>query len=75
MEKKRKMSNDKFVQLDPDTLADLYINRPSRKRVIIDTLLHTLDEMHRDVLEQVVEIKEKEGFPEANELIKYIKSK
>ena len=75
MNKKRAMSKDKFIQLDPDSLAELYINRPSRKRIVIDTLLATLDEMHRDVLEQVVEIKEKEGFPEANKLIKYIKNK
>lgn len=75
MKKKRAMSNDKFMALSPEMLADLYINPPSRKRVVIDTLLATLDEMHRDVLEQVVEMKQQEGFPEANQLIDYIKSK
>lgn len=75
MKKKRAMANDKFMALTPEMLADLYINPPSRKRVVIDTLLATLDEMHRDVLEQVVEMKEQEGFPEANEMIKYIMEK
>lgn len=70
MEKK-----NKFQQLDPDSLAKLYQKSRPTRRAVIDELLETLEEMHRDVLEQVVEIKEKEGFKEANELINYIKSK
>ena len=75
MEKKRRMANDKFLSLTPDELAALYTTRRAAKQSVINELLHTLDELHRDVLEQVVEQKQQEGFPEANALIAYIKSK
>lgn len=56
MEKKRAMSRDKFEQLTPETLADLYTNRPSRKRVIIDEFLETLESMRDVYIEEAVEV-------------------
>ena len=79
MEKKRNMSRDRFeprfIELTNEQLAAMYSKQRPARRQVINELIQTLDEMHRDVLEQVVEQKQQEGFPEANALIDYIKSK
>lgn len=72
MQKKRKMSNGKFYELNAETLADLYTNRPSRKRVIIDDFVNTLHEMQLDFVDEALE---KSNLKEANEVIKYIMEK
>lgn len=72
MEKKRKMSNDKFYELTPETLSELYNNRPSRKRVIIDDFVNSLHEMQLDYVDRALE---KSNLKEANEVIKYIMEK
>jgi hypothetical protein len=64
-----------FKQLSHLQLAALYSTTRPGRRVVIDELVNTLIEMQGDAVEQAVTIKEKQGFPEANELINYIKSK
>lgn len=75
MEKKRRMSDSRFYELTNEQLAQMYRKSRPSKQVVINDLLIALDEMHRDVLEQVVDQKQQEGFPEANALIKYIMEK
>lgn len=72
MEKKRAMSRDKFQQLDPDSLANLYMNHTQQKRVIIDAFLETLEDMRGDYIEQAVEASE---MKDAKEVLKYIMEK
>jgi hypothetical protein len=61
---------DKWLELTPETLAELYKNRPSRKRVIIDDLLNTLEDMKDSYIEEAVE---KSGYKDANAVIAHIK--
>lgn len=51
-----------------------YAQGLSRKRKIIQLQLDTLHTMQLDMIDEVVEAKEREGFPEANEVIDYIRS-
>lgn len=46
----------------------------NRKRQIINAHLEELHAMHMSMIEQAVQIKEHEGFPEAAQVINYIKS-
>jgi len=45
----------------------------NRKRQIIDRVLDELHTIQMDCIEAAVEIKEKQGFPEATQLISYIR--
>lgn len=73
MDKKRRMSNDKFYQLTPDTLADLFIpKRVQSKKVIIDDFVNTLHDMQLEFIDEAVD---KSDLREANEVIKYIMEK
>jgi len=47
----------------------------NRKRQIINKTLEELHTMQMEMIEDVVLAKEYAGFPEANEVINYIKSK
>ena len=62
----------KFEQLNPESLAALYAGRPSRKRVIIDSLLSQLDELRETYIEEALA---KSDFKDANEIINAIKNK
>lgn len=46
----------------------------SRKRQIIDAVLNNLHTTQMEMIEDAVQIKESKGFPEANELINYIRA-
>lgn len=46
----------------------------NRKRQIIDHVLNDLHNTHMDMIEQAVQIQEAKGFPEASEVIDYIRS-
>ena len=50
-----------------------YAKGLSRKRQIIQHQLDTLHTMKLEMIDKVVEIKEHEGFPEATQLINYIR--
>lgn len=76
---------DGWVQLTPKTFASLYQNKPYNvrsvtvngqelipKKVVIDDLLNTLEDMRDDFVEQAVEASK---LKDANEVIAYIKSK
>jgi hypothetical protein len=66
---------DQFRPITPAELAGMYKTARPGRRIVIDELVNALIEMQGDAIEQAVTIKEKQGFPEANELINYIKSK
>ena len=81
MNKKRRMAQDKlngFIELDPNQLANLYSNKANytvtytSKKVIIDDFVNSLHEMQLEYIDEAVE---RSDLKEANELIKYIKSK
>jgi hypothetical protein len=61
MEKKRLMSNDKFRSL-----------RYSMSRKDIMTFVSGLHDVQMDMIETTVIAKERQGFPEANMVIKHI---
>jgi hypothetical protein len=64
MEKKRLMSNDKFRSL-----------RYSMSRKDIMTFVSGLHDVQMDMIETTVIAKERQGFPEANIVIKHIMEK
>jgi hypothetical protein len=64
MEKKRQMSNDKFGSL-----------RYSMSRKDIMTFVSGLHDIQMDMIETTVMAKERQGFPEANMVIKHIMEK
>ena len=64
MEKKRLMSNDKFRSL-----------RYSMSRRDIMTFVSGLHDVQMDMIETTVIAKERQGFPEANIVIKHIMEK
>jgi hypothetical protein len=64
MEKKRLMSNDKFRSL-----------RYSMSRKDIMTFVSGLHDVQMDMIETTVIAKERQGFPEANMVIKHIMEK
>jgi hypothetical protein len=64
MEKKKLMSNDKFGSL-----------RYSMSRKDIMTFVSGLHDMQMDMIETTVIAKERQGFPEANVVIKHIMEK
>lgn len=51
-----------------------YAQGLSRKRKIIQKQLDVLHTMQLDMIDEAVESKQREGFPEANEVIDYIRS-
>ena len=51
-----------------------YAQGLSRKRKIIQLQLDALHTMQLEMIDEVVEAKEREGFPEATEVINYIRS-
>lgn len=51
-----------------------YAQGLSRKRKIIQLQLDALHTMQLEMIDEVVESKEREGFPEATEVINYIRS-
>ena len=51
-----------------------YAQGLSRKRKIIQQQLDVLHTIQLDMIDEVVEVKEREGFPEATEVINYIRS-
>jgi|688.fasta_scaffold1791829_2 hypothetical protein len=51
-----------------------YARALGRKRQIINTHLEELHTMYIDMIESAVQIKESEGFPEATQVINYIRS-
>ena len=51
-----------------------YAQGLSRKRKIIQHQLDALHTMQLEMIDEVVEAKESEGFPEATEVINYIRS-
>ena len=64
MEKKRLMSNDKFRFL-----------RYSMSRKDIMTFVSGLHDVQMDMIETTIIAKERQGFPEANIVIKHIMEK
>ena len=84
MNKKRRMSQDKFsewIELTPNDLAGLYAPKYNNvsytvnltpQRIVIDKLLN---EMHNLQLDMINEAVEKSDFKEAKEIIEYIKNK
>ena len=46
----------------------------NRKRQVIDQVLNDLHTMQMDMIESAVQIREGQGFPEAREVIEYIRS-
>jgi hypothetical protein len=46
----------------------------NRKRQVIDQVLNDLHTMQMDMIESAVQIREGQGFPEAREVIDYIRS-
>lgn len=46
----------------------------NRKRQVIDQVLNDLHTMQMDMIESAVRIREGQGFPEASEVINYIRS-
>jgi|688.fasta_scaffold130057_3 hypothetical protein len=50
-----------------------YAQGLSRKRQIIQHQLDALHTMNMEMIDKVVEIKEREGFPEATQLINYVR--
>ena len=64
MEKKRLMSNDKFRSL-----------RYSMSRKDIMTFVSGLHDVQMDMIETTIIAKERQGFPEANIVIKHIMEK
>jgi hypothetical protein len=46
----------------------------NRKRQVIDQVLNDLHTMQMDMIEQVVQIQEARGYPEAREVINRIRS-
>lgn len=46
----------------------------SRKRQIINETLEQLHTMHAEMIEEAVLAREYQGFPEANQIINYIKT-
>ena len=46
----------------------------NRKRQVIDQVLNDLHTMQMDMIESAVQIREGQGFPEASEVINYIRS-
>lgn len=67
-----RLNEMKFKQLDPDSLAALYTNRPSRKRVIIDSLLSQLDDLRDTYIEEAIE---KSDMKDAKAVIAHIMGK
>jgi hypothetical protein len=65
MEKKRQMSRDKFTNIVRQTL--------SRKDIM--TFVSGLHDIQMDMIETTVMAKERQGFPEANMVIKHIMEK
>jgi len=65
MEKKRQMSRDKFTNIVRQTL--------SRKDIM--TFVSGLHDIQMDTIETTVMAKERQGFPEANVVIKHIMEK
>jgi hypothetical protein len=51
-----------------------YAQGLSRKRRIIQLQLDALHTMQLEMIDEVVEAKEREGFPEATQVINYIRS-
>lgn len=51
-----------------------YAQGLSRKRQIIQHQLDALHTIQLEMIDEAVEAKEREGFPEATEVIKYIRS-
>ena len=51
-----------------------YVQGLSRKRKIIQHQLDALHTMQLEMIDEVVEAKEREGFPEATQVINYIRS-
>jgi hypothetical protein len=45
----------------------------NRKRQIVDQVLNDLHTMQMDCIEAAVEIKEKQGFPEAAQVINHVR--
>jgi predicted transcriptional regulator len=56
-----------------DAYKHYVIKLNNDKRQKIDKLLNQLDQIHSSMIEQAVQSKEYEEFPEANEVINYIK--
>lgn len=46
----------------------------NRKRQVIDQVLDDLHTMQMDMIEQAVEIKQAQGFPEATRVIDHVRS-
>lgn len=46
----------------------------NRKRQIIDAVCNELHDMQMEMIENAVSIKEQNGFPEATEVIDYVRS-
>ena len=65
-------SNTNFGNNYPIRKFDVRVNL-SGKRKVIDNTLDMLHNMQMDMIEYAVEVKEGENFPEANEIINYIK--
>jgi hypothetical protein len=65
MEKKKQMSRDKFTNIVRQTL--------SRKDIM--TFVSGLHDIQMDMIETTVMAKERQGFPEANMVIKHIMEK
>jgi len=51
-----------------------YAQGLSRKRKIIQLQLDALHTMQLEMIDEVVEAKEREGFPEATQVIDYVRS-
>lgn len=51
-----------------------YVRGLGRKRQIIDAHLNELHVMHMEMIEDAVLLRESSGFPEANEIINYIRA-
>jgi hypothetical protein len=52
-----------------------YYQFPKLTKSEIDNFLKKLESVHMQMIEKAVYIKQEQGFPEANEIINYIKSK
>jgi hypothetical protein len=57
-----------------DKKKTLYSIKYTLKKEDIMTFISGLHELQEDFLEESVKMKEREGFPEANELINHIRS-
>lgn len=56
-----------------DSYKSIVVKLNTDKRVKIDKLLNHLYSVHENMLEEAVRAKEYKNFPEANEIINYIR--